>query len=292
MVHSRKKLSAALNSCAYALMLLIAWLPPPVYSESVDTLVYQISTQAHFPPYHWYDNENNKPRGYTHKVMTLLGEQLNFKLKIKENDYSSEVVAKMVVDGMISGDTDIAFAPLFAVPVDEVIVVETPIYFIQTKIFFRKDKPIDYRKWQDLEPYVGGYLDNYAIAGEANFDNYAKQSLTLKRYPSYQHMVKALLGGEVDYLLGMNKPVWFELQLLGERAAVGTADTAITQLDIHLLISKASPLATKAKQVSDLLMSYRNSGRMSTLINKSMLGHLTYRKAAERKVASGAQQSP
>lgn len=285
-IRLKKWFGSTVNDCRIAILLMVS-VSLPAYA--VDTIVCQISTFAHFPPYHWYDKENNKPRGYTHNIMSLLGGQLGFQLQATHNDLSSKEVAAIAMEGLISGETDVVFTPLFAVSsYDNVIVVDTPIYTVATKIFFLKNKKIDYQNWQSLMPYLGGYLNNYAISGEPDFDRYARKSLQLKPYPSYAHMVKALLNGEIDYLLGMNKPTWFELQLLGQRAAVATVDEAITELDIHILISKHSPLATQAEEVSSLLASYRDNGRMSTAINQAMREHLAYHRAKAAKIKEGS----
>ena len=268
----------------YVAILLLSGLSLSAHADPAARYIYLASTQGHFPPYHWYDAENKKPQGYTHKIISLLGEQLGFELQINENNSPLHEVVNLSLQNLISGQSDLAFSPQGAISNnDNVVVVEEPIHTAKTKIFFLKNNKIKYQQWSDLKPHVGGFLIGHMFSGDLDFDRYVKQSLQVKYYSNYKSMVKALLDGEVDYLLGMTRPTWFELQLLGGRGAVDTSDEVVTQLNIHVLISKHSPLALQAKKIDGLLRGYRKNGRMSLLINQAIQEHASYRNLMAQK---------
>ena len=287
---TQHKLLISVMRHLYSIVLLAGCLSMPVQASSSAQYVYHVSTQGYFPPYHWYDAENHKPQGYTHKIIDLLSEQLGFGLQIKNVDLPFQEITTLSLEALVNQQADFAFSPLATAADDKhMVVVKEPIHTATTRVFFLKSKAINHRQWDDLKPYTGGYLSAYMFTDDLTFDRYVEQSLPTKRYPSYQQMVKALINEEVDYLLGMSRPTWFELQILGKRGAVTTADELTTQLDVYMLISKHSPLASQAEEIAKLLKVYKNNGLMSSLVNEAIQEHASYRKAVAKK---GQAQQP
>ncbi|WP_101757890.1 ABC transporter substrate-binding protein [Oceanicoccus sp. KOV_DT_Chl] len=236
------------------------------------------SKEDHLPPYGWYDAINGGVGGYASLVVAAIAKELGFQVETQWIDTPSSQAPGVALQKVMAGQSDYSFFPPEYLPDAHALIVSAiPVYHVESRIFVARDSAIKFERRQELVGLRGGHFGELGVSGNPEFDRYAEESLSIVHYPSYAAVARALVDGELDYVVGVNKTLQLEFHLLGKRAEFTPRGPVIMKVPVHWIISSRSPMAKYAQAMESKLKQYQESGKLRLMMDNAMKQYLLYR---------------
>lgn len=148
---------------------------------------------------------------------------------------------------------------------DETFLYSDPIITLDTVIFYRKDRPIDWTTPEDLKRYtLGAVLEyNYGFIRESD-------GFTLDRISDPVGNFRKLAGGRVDGVLEELLVGWDLAERAGVADRIAYHPKAIDSEPFHFIVSRSHPDAERIiSTFNEGLSALRASGRLEEVLSRN-----------------------
>lgn len=139
-----------------------------------------------------------------------------------------------------------------------------PFMHENTLLVTLRDRPIAYQDWEDLTPYRGVSVIDDSHGDK--FDKFVRSHLKMMFVPSQEVAFKMLLAGRVDYLVVGQNTILHDR--MGDSDTVQVAPKPISTQGIYMTVSRNSPCASLAGELSKALERALIGGRALTLVDR------------------------
>ena len=214
------------------------------------------------PPYMWLDRCTGEPTGASVHVLRKVLDDLNIPYTFAPAMTMSWDALSERRERLRAGQYDALIALRKDDNISGMLLSETPMVRLQDAILFRSDRGLQIKTERDLRGLTGAIASS-----EYNVDNsligrwMAANSLAYKVMDSREDIIRAVIAGEVDYIIleryraiatFLDKPsqAWLELVPINTNIR-----------DLHLAMSVNSAYVERMPQISAALSRVEESGR-------------------------------
>lgn len=230
-----------------------------------------------YPPYVWWDEQQQQAFGYRLRVTESILKELGVDFVMVDIDDDSPYDFNILVDQLKRGTINLGTITKGAAKdFDFLYVLDTPIMFIEFRVFVHKDRAFEFNQWSDLKGRRGllQAFPNEPVSTTQAFDSYARTALNIKKVSSLQAMIEAVEKGDADYLISIYRPALIHLRTSKKQDTIIALNMPVARTGVYWAIPKNSSFIKRANDIELLLKQYREQGRLDFMLNESMQRYL------------------
>lgn len=188
-----------------------------------------------YPPYLWRDPANNRQLiGADADLLKQIGEHLGVKIELVYAGTRAEAE-----EDVRTGRADLLVATrLSLAQLEQMDYVHPAMQRTLTQVWMQKSRQFPYAGWDDLLGRSAEVPVSSALSAE--FDSFARQSLTLQRSQDVASAFQQLLQGRIDYVLAERYPGQIVAAQLGMADQLDARGPAVSSAGLYLALSHNS----------------------------------------------------
>jgi polar amino acid transport system substrate-binding protein len=245
---------------AASLLLIVLIIVPAHYSSAGNEEVYTVDFEK-WPPFRIEDKEIPEGfKGLDIEILNELSKKLNIKIQIKRSPWARSLA------NLKSGDSDIITGVAYTDERAEYINYAEPSYYSVNPVFYvKKGRGRLIKNYNDLYSYSIGYSIKSAYFEPFNSDTKLKKI----ELSSETHLIKMLMLGRVDAIIGTEPNISYDLIKSGNKSKV---EPVLYKPDkktkLFIGVSKKSPLASRMKEIEKVINDMLNEKKIERLMKK------------------------
>jgi len=214
-----------------------------------------------WPPFRIEDK--NSPHGFTGldiEILNELSKKLNIKIQIKRSPWARSLA------NIKSGDSDIITGVAYTGERAEYINYAGPSYYSVNPVFYvKKGRGHLIKNYNDLYSYSIGHSIKSAYFEPFNSDTKLKKV----ELSSETHLIKMLMLGRVDAIIGTDPNISYDLVKSGSKAKTErTLYKPDIKTELFIGISKKSPLSLRINEIEKVIKEMLNDKKIDKLMKK------------------------
>ena len=212
----------------------LAQAEPESVASSCDRLV--ATGNPDYPPYLWRSPQHeNALVGANQLLLEEVGQRLGIPIQVVYTGSWSRAQEEVR-----AGRVDlIAGAFLTNSRLEYMDYIHPAFYTTRSLVWTRQDQSLAYQDWADLGQWQGISLINNSLGQD--FDNYARDHLSIDSVATLDQAMRMLVQGRVDYLLYEEFPAAAYAERLGFAGDLRSLEPPISQEQLFLTLSHRSP---------------------------------------------------
>jgi len=160
------------------------------------------------------------------------------------------------------GNLDIVVGLYHTMPREETMLFLPAFWSEETQIVMHRDKPIDFRAWDDLKAYRGVTVSSDSRGDR--FDAFMRKELNMLYVHSQELAFNLLKAGRVDYML-TGQYSMFETEDFGPGGAFMLHPAPVDAHKVYMAFSRKSPCIGLAPRFSAALTKLIEAGKVAPL---------------------------
>ncbi|MGY8872721.1 MAG: substrate-binding periplasmic protein [Pseudomonadales bacterium] len=233
-------------------------------NETASCKLIRASGNAEYPPYLWRSEKSIYLHGAIAMLLEELAQEINTEIELV---YSGPW--GRVQEDVAAGRIDMIAGAFFTLPRTHYMdYIHPDMMRTKTAVWVNTNNPFPYTGWDDLKSYRGVTVINNSFGQE--FDEYAKQQLTIEEVASLDQGLRMLSANRVDYLIYEENPGKAYAQKLNIKN-LKAMPLEITRQSLYLTMSKKSPCNSpeiRAK-ISKTLKKFTQNKRAEILLKRA-----------------------
>ncbi len=196
------------------------------------------SGNPQYAPYLWRDpGDDSRLIGANAELMQWLSREVNLPIEVRYVGPWSRVQEEAR-----AGRIDLIAGAFFTLPRTEYMdYVHPPFRETRSVVLVRNAKPINFKRWADLQSLGGLTVVNNSFGEE--FDRFMKEKLSITRVATLEQALRMLELGRGDYLLYEDSPAMAYMGGLGIKG-VKVLEPPVAQERLYVTVSHRSPCNT------------------------------------------------
>lgn len=197
------------------------------------------SGNPQYPPYLWRSADaEDRLTGANAEMLAWLSREIGMPIELRYVGPWGRVQEEMR-----AGRIDLIAGAFFTLARAEYMDYFHPAFHeTRSIVLVRSGSPLDYRRWSDLEPFLGGTVTGNSFGEE--FDRYAREKLKLTPVANLERALQMLQRSRIDYLIYEDSPALAYMARLKVEGIRPLMRPAVASEPLYLTLSHRSACNT------------------------------------------------
>lgn len=227
-----------------------------VTAQQCDRL--DVSAPPEYPPFSYTNQDGLDGAGV--EIAKGIAARLGVPLKVRSGAAWARVYREH-----LNGEIDLV-AALYRTPAREKDLIFIGTYAAEKTILVApKAKPLAYKEWPDLIPFMGAIINGDSRGVE--LDTFIRDRLQVVKVHSFVNVESLLKARRVDYaLVGEYSPKVTAFDYRSPNSPLYADETPLTEQQVYISLSKASPCAGLAPALQEAFQEIATPGFKDNLL--------------------------